>query len=323
MEILKNLILKKRDIKPITIRNYFSVYRSLMKKRFDTLQEFFENWRETLELVKKNYKISTQANLTTAMIVGLDAIHEHLGNPDLEEGLKQYRNHLLEIKPQLEMKKWGETKSPQEEKNWATIEELQKEMVKKEKMAKKIIKRGGPISWADIKILQSWLITTLYVGSEENPPLRNDYGSMLVISAEDYKTQKKPDTNYLVIHSTRTKYFVLQEYKTFKTHGIKSIKLSPIVNRAVNAYLKIKDLYMGPKTTDTLFFSQKGMVPSAPTMSINVQEAFHGIKKHITINLIRHIFISNIIKNKTLLERKKISEKMCHNLEMQLSYNKL
>ena len=322
MEILQDLILKKRELKPITLKNYFSVYRSLMKNRTKNIEEFFVKWRETLDLVKKNYRITTQANMITAMIVGLDAIHEHMADPDLEIGLQAFRDYLIQIKPVLELMKWGEQKTTNEQKNWANIKELQEQMVKNEKMAKKIIKRKTELTWADIKIFQNWLITTLYIGSEENPPLRNDYGEMIVISAENYKTEKKPDTNYLVIHSQRTKYFVLQEYKTFKTYGIKSIKLSPIVNRAVNSYLGIVKKYNGPKS-NRLFFTQKGLLPSPSTMSVNVNEAFNGMGKHITINIIRHIFISHIIKNKNLLERKKISEKMCHNLEMQLSYNKL
>ena len=143
---------------------------------------------------------------------------------------------------------------------------------------------------------------------------------------------KTPDFNdysyksyYLVIVSSRTKYFVLGEYKTFKKYGTKSIKLSPVINKVINRWEQIKgNMIDNVKIHNNyLLFNNKAEPLSESLMSSYIADAFKSTGKHITVNLIRHIFITDVVAGLPLIERKIISEKMCHNLEMQQVYNKV
>tara|TARA_R110000765_G_scaffold423901_1_gene533523 strand:+ start:860 stop:1873 length:1014 start_codon:yes stop_codon:yes gene_type:complete len=325
-----------RDLNDTTTKGYLSSLLRLQKKmgalpkdEIDNqeLNKFFENWFNILDFIKLNFKKPYQLNLLNCMIVSMEAhLHEHEEpSPTIKNGLGSMRVYQMEIKKELDLTKYAEKKSETEELNWVPYKELHNVIKITNKRVNKILQIGRPITLKEGKDIMLWIVANLYVGSKENPPLRLDYNNMIILNEKDYLEKKVEGQNYLVIVSSRTKYFVLGEYKTFKKYGTKSIKLSPVINKVINRWEQIKgNMIDNVKIHNNyLLFNNKAEPLSESLMSSYIADAFKSTGKHITVNLIRHIFITDVVAGLPLIERKIISEKMCHNLEMQQVYNKV
>jgi hypothetical protein len=335
MDKLFDLIIKHRNLSPSTIKNYI---RALNKLKLDVggvgVASFMYRWSEILKHIKdaptkKPYKL----NILNCYIVAIDAyIKEGRENSveglwektsgDIETGLAECRKLQGQLKEHLDIAKFSETKTVKEDKNWVGFEELEKCVKSNLKSLNKILKRTTNPDHKDIHKIHLWVISALYASGKGNPPLRLDFNNMHIINQDDYdKLEDKKSKNYLVVQSQRTKYFVLNEYKTFKKYGSKSIKLSPPLNKVINKYLQIRK-GLSPPINDLLLFNNKNEPLSESLLSGYIGEAFMDTGKKINANLIRHIFITDIALHLPLAERNVIASKMCHNLEQQLIYNK-
>ena len=127
--------------------------------------------------------------------------------------------------------------------------------------------------------------------------------------------------NYLYCKSQRTKHIHLNEYKTLKKYGPKKIKLSPYLNRMINVWVKVRKQFP-PIANGSVLFSRSLNPFTESTCCVYVAEAFKPTGKHITANLIRHIYISDVTRDLPYEEKKKISKDMCHNIDMQTQYIK-
>ena len=334
MESLFIKIKSLRNLNDTTTKGYLSSLLRLQKKmglsevdiNNEELDKFFQNWINILDFIKLNFKKPYQTNLLSCLIVSMEAhMHEEDEKPIIKTGLASIREYQMEIKKELDLTKYSEKKSETEEINWVPYADLQAVIKTTNKRVNKILKIGRPITLKEAKDIMLWVVANLYVGSKENPPLRLDYNNMIVLSEKDYlENNMSEGQNYLVIISSRTKYFVLGEYKTFKKYGKKSIKLSPVLNKVINRWEQIKgNMIDNVKIHNNyLLFNNKAEPLSESLMSTYIADAFKSTNRHITVNLLRHIFITDVVSGLPLIERKKISDKMCHNIEMQQIYNK-
>ena len=335
MESLFIKIKSLRNLNDTTTKGYLSSLLRLQKKmglsevdiNNEELDKFFQNWINILDFIKLNFKKPYQTNLLSCLIVSMEAhMHEEDEKPIIKTGLASIREYQMEIKKELDLTKYAEKKSETEEINWVPYADLQAVIKTTNKRVNKILKIGRPITLKEAKDIMLWVVANLYVGSKENPPLRLDYNNMIVLNEKDYlENNMSEGQNYLVIISSRTKYFVLGEYKTFKKYGKKSIKLSPVLNKVINRWEQIKgNMIDNVKIHNNyLLFNNKAEPLSESLMSTYIADAFKSTGKHITVNLLRHIFITDVVSGLPLIERKKISDKMCHNIEMQQIYNKV
>jgi len=335
MESLFIKIKSLRNLNDTTTKGYLSSLLRLQKKmglsevdiNNEELDKFFQNWINILDFIKLNFKKPYQTNLLSCLIVSMEAhMHEEEEKPIIKTGLASIREYQMEIKKELDLTKYAEKKSETEEINWVPYADLQAVIKTTNKRVNKILKIGRPITLKEGKDIMLWIVANLYVGSKENPPLRLDYNNMIVLNEKDYlENNMSEGQNYLVIISSRTKYFVLGEYKTFKKYGKKSIKLSPVLNKVINRWEQIKgNMIDNVKIHNNyLLFNNKAEPLSESLMSTYIADAFKSTGKHITVNLLRHIFITDVVSGLPLIERKKISDKMCHNIEMQQIYNKV
>ena len=334
MESLFIKIKSLRNLNDTTTKGYLSSLLRLQKKmglsevdiNNEELDKFFQNWINILDFIKLNFKKPYQTNLLSCLIVSMEAhMHEEDEKPIIKTGLASIREYQMEIKKELDLTKYSEKKSETEEINWVPYADLQSVIKITNKRVNKILQIGRPITLKEAKDIMLWIVANLYVGSKENPPLRLDYNNMIVLNEKDYlENNMSEGQNYLVIISSRTKYFVLGEYKTFKKYGKKSIKLSPVLNKVINRWEQIKgNMIDNVKIHNNyLLFNNKAEPLSESLMSTYIADAFKSTGKHITVNLLRHIFITDVVSGLPLIERKKISDKMCHNIEMQQIYNK-
>ena len=322
MDSLMEMIETSRNLSASTLKNYGRTLQRLQKNiNQKDIELFLTNWEQVLSKIKNGYKKPYQLNLLSAYIVALDAYNQNLPSIDMKEGLVQIRKYQMKIKLELDETKYNQSKSEKEEENWVSFEKLHQSIKTNLKPVNKIIKRADEYSMKEAKIIMNWVISVLYTGSKENPPVRLDYNNMIVKTKEEYAEDHEDNQNYLVIHSVRTKYFIFAEYKTSKSYGKKSIKLAPELNKMINKWMQLKNKIKGIDS-NYLLFNNKGGPVGESSMSNYINDAFVSTGKHITLNLIRHIFITDVANKLPLKQRKEIAEKMHHSLEMSLVYEK-
>tara|TARA_R110001606_G_scaffold29847_3_gene92967 strand:- start:988 stop:1992 length:1005 start_codon:yes stop_codon:yes gene_type:complete len=309
-----------------TIKLYVSLLNSLYNKLGNSspLKDLnFLLKTEKITEVLKSLAIGSQKNYYSACIAGLE-VHTNIYNKkEADEAMKYYKD-MISLIFDILSKKPSLVKTEKQDKNWTTVKELQKVMVayKKELSRRGTFKKNkDDLTQIEHDLLKKWLITCLYVvDPKNNPPLRSDYSPMKIITKKLYDglDAEALRENYLVIVSRNSKFFSLGNYKTSNKYGVKQIKVFPKLNTALNLYLGI---YKGKY----LFLNKSNKIPLTPNaFGKMVTRAFESTGKNISINLIRHIVITefNPPTGPSAEEKDVLASKMCHSTGMQNDYIK-
>jgi hypothetical protein len=148
--------------------------------------------------------------------------------------------------------------------------------------------------------------------SVDNPPKRRDLGALQVVSRDSSALLG----NYIIVpNSAKPVRLVLQEYKTAKKYGRFEENMSTEVGDAIRDSLK-------DFPRKFLFVGQKGMPLSDGAYGEFVQAVFKKrLHKHVTINALRHMYITEVADMKTTAVRRELARRMNHSIGMQLEYN--
>lgn len=142
-------------------------------------------------------------------------------------------------------------------------------------------------------------------------PLRNDFHALEVFSAPP---NMPPTGNYIVLGTTNQ--LIVQQYKTAKTYKTLIIPLPrPLVQELGLS------LQLSPRRH---VFVMKNGQPYTKESSFSAW-ANHQLKtllknEHITLTMLRHIYITEHTQGMTLAERKQTARNMGHSVMMQLGY---
>jgi len=300
-----------------TVLNYCSNMRILYKRMNESewnyeVHYFRDNADKVCQYLSNHYKMPTAQNYLSSIIISLQA-HEII----VPENYTELMNKNGEI---LRNNSNKQLKTQEEDKNWTTIKVLQKQLtsIKKSLDLRNVFnKEFEQLTYFERNQLRNWLVGNLYVGDSENPPLRSDY-VMSIIPASLYKNVNKEE-NYLVVHGRNKKFFHLGRYKTSSHYGEKVIPVGKKLNTVLNLYLKVH------KEPDYLIYTNRLKPVTQDSLAKIVPEVFKGLNKHITINLLRHIYISEFLPpgGPNLGEKKDIADKMCHSITKQEEYKKM
>jgi len=209
-----------------------------------------------------------------------------------------------------------QTKTPKQADNWATIDELKGLMLKYEAESQGLLSKDE-VSMKEIIEFQKYVIMSLYLGDDANPPIRSEYGDMIVAFKKD-KPTLSTDKNYLLVTGPRKKEFILNDYKTSETYGKKTFKVGKSLNKVLNNWLKIVE----HQTGDPLLLKPTGGVLGRNGLSKMLMLITNPLGKRISVQMLRHIFISENIKQPTLTAKKALADKMCHSVSVQEVYIK-
>ncbi len=316
IETLKNQINKKRKIRESSLNAYVFNINKLHKLMFNKEVEnldFLEDKEAVMETLE-NKKLSTRKSYLAGIVVSLMAMDKD------EELIKYYRNEMEDLSKKFNDEMSTQRKTETQDKNWVSLQKLQKVMRKyrNELIEKKIFeKEPNSLTNKEFDLLQKWVVSSLYVIDDANPPLRNNY-LMKVISQKEYDDltdDEKSKENYLINKSRNTKIFSLGDYKTSGKYGIKLIPVSKKLNSVLNIWLKFN------KTNNLLLNSRKQpMSGNGLTKYLNKVFLPTG-KTNISSSMIRHIFITDKFPP-NLQEKEEISSKMGHSVEQQTLYSK-
>jgi len=140
------------------------------------------------------------------------------------------------------------------------------------------------------------------------PPARNDYGGMELLT--DF-SQIQPNINYLFIEDGNPVSFIFQDYKTSGKYGQMTVPVSLELATEIKEFLDGREegyLFGKPLTKSQVQYSMKAV--------------FAGTGKHVTINLLRHIWATEGIDLEQRKREKELAGSMMHSIGMQENYAK-
>lgn len=316
MDEIIDIIRQKRNVSENTIKTYKTHLSKVMNNIEEKNISGLSNCENIIDMLEKSdYKDVTKRAYLSSLVVCMDA-------HNMNEQAKKYRKKMLQYLAKEKEQYAKNEMSEKEKTNWATMDELCNHIKTYERKIKNSgLMKKDTITKAEKDFLQQYVVAMLYCGDTANhPPVRLDYSPMLVISEKDYNEKSKNnelpnEMNFLVVKSRNKKLFALHNYKTAKTYGIKKIPLSPKINTAVNKLLKFNK-------TDYLFENHQGRAMTSNSLGKLLSSAFSPINKNITINLIRHIFVSEKYPVEKTKEQEADAEKMLHSPSTQKIYAK-
>ena len=286
---IKELIENDRpNITESSIKTYLSNLKKLGITTVDNIKKL-NDVEEILESIK-DMKITQQRNLLSAILVIIKASGE------ASDKYEKYRETVFDLGVEYSAQLAKNEKTPKQEANWTTLEALKK-------ITRKHIKNNPG--------KQTTMISALYT---YQPPTRLDYNSVELV-----KTDKDldPKQNYLLIKSARNKVFIFNDYKTSKKYGQTRIPVSKPLNAVINKFLKInpnrKYLLQQKRDNKPLTRNQLGKA---------IPQVFKDTGKNITLNIIRHVFVSENVDLEAVKKHQDIASKMMHSGALQQEYAK-
>ena len=289
MKSLKEMIMNDRPhLSEGSVRTYLTNLRKIGISEPSDIEKLDEP--DYVFNIIDEMKLNMKRNVVSCVLIIITASG---GRKDLYE---IYRQKLFDLGKEYNAEMAKNEKTETQEKNWVKIEEL--------KTITKRLLRENPKN-------QNSLIAALYT---MQPPTRLDYYDMEIVGP---KAEIGNEKNYLVIHNTRRKEFVFNDYKTSNKYNQMIIKVSKELNRVINKFLKLNPerKYLLQQSR-----SQKPLTRNALGKLIPI--IFKETGKNVTLNIIRHVYVSEQVDLAAVKKFQEIAKNMMHSSAEQTSYNK-
>lgn len=323
MTDIKSNIKKTRTIKDASLNTYICSLKTLKKKLEPNdppelnNTDFLKDYDKVISIID-NDKLTSQKNRLTAILVALNS------DDDKDNQLiEKYGLHLKLLSDKYVSFLKQQTKTKTQADNWISYNDLIKvindimDEVKLQKLNKKT-----ELNNKQFDLLQQLVILSTYIAF----PLRNDLADMKVLNKKDFSNLEKIQTdkeNYLIVISKTKKEFHINQFKNQKFMGSKILEVQPKLNKVINLWLKhnLSGWYLVKNDRKT------PINPNGITKYLN-KIFMQFTKKKISTSMIRHIVISNTLKNEPTIaqnekKNKHIEDTFLHTKEMNDLYRKI
>lgn len=231
--------------------------------------------------------------------------------PAKSDDLEQFRERMLELCNIINNVNKEQKQSKKQEDNWMSLQDLNK---MRKNHFNDIKKRDNP-TWADI---QPFFVASLYLADEKNPPIRNEYGDMLVVKESHGIHSTDKSKNYLVITGRNKKTFILNDFKNVKSQGTKSFRVGTKLNKIINGFLDKHPFSLSDTPTTPLLFNTANNMLGRNGLTKYLQtKVFTDGNKKISTAMLRHIYISEKVGGPMIKEKEDLADKMCHSVAVQ------
>ena len=294
-QIFKNL---KPDVKKTTVDSYVikikKIYDGKPIENFDILL----NAVYVKKFLEKFPKNTSKRTYLTPILIILRDVHPN------SNALKQYEQMNQEYRSEYQNVMENNIKTDTQEKNWLNWKEVL-EIANKHINEVAYFKDKKAIqNNKQKKMLDYALISSLYTYI---PPVRLDFNNMNV-----YKDKSENDLptneNYILMNKKQKMLIVLNSYKTEGKYGKKEIIVPPKLKKMIKLYLKFNEKILDGVTENNL-----GKM---------IKKVFVKDDKALSLNMLRHIYISSKVNTKVINKNKKIADGMMHSSNMQTGYIK-
>tara|TARA_R100000734_G_scaffold18264_1_gene15020 strand:+ start:817 stop:1740 length:924 start_codon:yes stop_codon:yes gene_type:complete len=300
------LIKKERSsLSPSSLKAYLISLKKLNNNKEIENLNYLKDDKAVFDKIDK-LALSTKRSYLTAILVVLGAYKKEEFNSVLEK----YRKRLQDLNNEYNEKISSHEKTDKQSKNWVSLKQLNKvrNFYKKELEEKGILKKEN-LNKKEFDLLQKYLVSSLYT---LQPPIRLDYGNMEVISNKKDDDGKK---NFLLNKGRNKKTFIFNDFKNKKSMGKREIEINSKLNTVINLWLK-------HNKSKNFLLNSKNEIMNENALSKYIKKVFEPTKKDITLNLLRHIYISENIDLEAMKKQKKLAEEMLHSADQQVDYAK-
>ena len=290
MNITELLTKSRPNLKPQSIKTYIANIRKISgTKEIEDLR-FLNDPEEIFEKLE-DLKLTMKRNILSSILVLITATQDF--NVEL---YKIYSDKLLQFTTEYKKEIAKNEKTPTQEKNWTNMDTLSK-------ITRKLLKEK-PSS-------QNSLIASLYT---MQAPQRLDYYDMELKGPKD---ELNGDKNYLIITGRNKKTFVFNDFKTSNKYNTVKIRVNKKLNSIINKFLKLHP------ERKYLLQNKDGDSMTRNSLGKTIPKIFSSTGKHVTLNLIRHMFVSENINIEQTKKQKEMANVMMHDTSMQLEYAKV
>jgi integrase len=259
MSSLKEYIKDKRpSLSDSSLTTYTSILRSLYKKIYgdgDIDYSKFNNAEKILEHLK-----SLTPNKRKTILSALVIITDN----------KKFRDQMLEDVRDYNKEISKQEKTPQQEANWVSQQEVETMYNSLKKNATMLYKKSS-LTNSDLQVIQNFIILALF--NLIAPRRSKDY--------VDFKVKNiNKDTDN---HMEKGK-FVFNSYKTAKTYGKQEVPIPKELATIINKWIKVNP-------TDYLLFDSNMNPLTSVKLNQRLNRIFDG--KKIAVNALRHSYLTD------------------------------
>jgi hypothetical protein len=287
------------------------LYESNSTNIFKNPETFSENSQIILELLYKNYQLSTLPNFISAILWNISLINDKQYNNEYKNRICDiYREYGKKIKEQIEEEKVGkEFELTEKEKKsfmiWEDILKVHQQML-------------SNLNKTNYNNFLEYVIVSLYV---LHPPARADYANMRVFIDDSFIPTNFQD-NYCVLQTNPR--FVFNKYKTAKHKGTTIVNMD---NDLHNILLDWVDINTSEYLLSSYVQSTKSFKPITEiALCRRITLIFEKYaNKPVTINTLRHSFVSYMSRYEmeNYEKRRENASKMMHSLNMADKYRRM
>ena len=308
MNNIRTRIQKDRDLREITLDYYMRNLKKLNdNKDFENL-DFLTN-KENIKQIIKDFQPSTRRGYYVSAIVALKTEPEKY-----KEEINYYSDILSKLNQEINDFLKTNEKTPKQAKNMVSLRLLlKKQREYKNKISNKLLNEKTNFTPSEKKLVKQYLIASLFT---LQPPIRLDYSPMKIIRDKSLDNDKD---NYLYVRGKNKKEFIFNSFKTSNSKGKTTMKVLPPLNKVINLWLKVNK-------TDNFIPNSRGGELSSNSLGKLIPTVFDIADKHITLNTIRHIYITDKIDIDAVKreedKKAKLAAQMLHSVSMQKQYAK-
>lgn len=255
--------------------------------------------------------LNTRKNRLIAIVVSLKATE---GDKDL---IEKYTKEMTKLAEESDARDKEQKLNDKQKANWVDYEELIKltetlfDRIKEQNLL-----NNQKLTRKQYTLFQDYIMLRTYLTFS----WRNDFASMKVISSQSEDNGKD---NFLLTKNGTPDKFILNQYKTDKKYGKKSVDIPDKLSKVIKKFLKFnKSGYFL-----TLQDGIRAMTPNGITKAFN--RLFQNeLNKTISTSLLRHIVISHFRANDPTIKEqekkeKEIEDRFMHSGGMNDRYRKI
>ena len=233
---------------------------------------------------------------------------------DKLELLKEYNKHLKEDNKTYDEEKATHIMTEKERQNWTNLATLNKTVLNKYRL--KLILKGiigkseeprDILLNTELYLLQKYLIAALYL---LQPARRADYIMKIIYNKDQNDTKQ----NYLLIDKKKY-YFIFNDFKTVKSVKQHTVEVPKEIKKILKIWIKFNKERLKHDNSllinsDMKPLNTNGLVKLVPIV-------FKSSGKHITVSLLRKIWISENVDGKNGEKNKVLAKAMHHSTNTQ------
>jgi len=297
---------KRPKLAPSSIITYVANLKNVIRNTetkittIEDLKTFLENHKEIINSLSHVPAKNRKTRLST-LIVFSEAL-------DVSSSIiKHYRTAMMTDIKDYQDEIDTNQKSDNQTENWMDWNDILK--------VRSTLEKHHKIDPDNRDLYQRYVLLSLMTYVE---PRRNqDYIFLL------NHTSDKEDANYIQLSpktSKKPSYLIYNIYKTAKYYGTQKVEIPPVLKTILYDWIAftkklnpdVKHVFMND---DTPFTTQ--------TFSLYMNTLFKSTKKRITLNILRHSYITNYLGSIPQLSKlKEIAKNMGNSVEKQLEYVK-